>query len=265
MKNKLFLLIYTLVVFAFGSLVTFLLMTRSHMAQLAQLKAKTSTNIHDLATPLPHKSPQGENIEQASEQPLIIESLAIEHGLTQAQTTNQRNFSTQDFNEQSAKAVLNSISNRQLDAYVERFMTDKDAELIKDKRQFANRAIEELYRPNDNQPLTGQIIMSTSPNFTQQSINTNTLSKRQKLYAHLNTFGKVPLGANVFIKWTNRTTGEVLLFEKKLILPNSNTNWVSYQPYDSWQTGSYDVKFYQFTSELTPVAQLSYDVYQVID
>lgn len=199
MKNKLFLLIYTLVVFAFGSLVTFLLMTRSHMAQLAQLKAKTSTNIHDLANPLPHKLPQGENIEQASEQPLIIESLAIEHGLTQAQT-NQRNFSTQDFNEQSAKAVLNSIPNRQLDAYVERFMTDKDAELIKDKRQFANRAIEELYRPNDNQPLTGQIIMSISPNFTQQSINTNTLSKTAKALCPSKYLWQSTIGGKCFYK-----------------------------------------------------------------
>lgn len=265
MKNRLFLLIYTLVVFAFGSLVTFLLMTRSHMAQLAQLKAKTPTNIHDLANPLPQgDDPTNAEGHVENGEPILEQTLAIEHSLTQAQT-NQRSFSTQDFNEQSAKAVLNSIPNRQLDAYVERFMTAKDAELITDKRQFANRAIEELYKPNDNQPLTGQIVMSTSPDFTQQSINTNTLTKQQKLYAHLNTFGKVPLGANVFVKWTNRTTGEVLLFEKKLILPDSNTNWVSYQPYDTWQTGSYDVKFYQFTSELTPVAQLSYDVYQVVD
>lgn len=264
MKHKLFLVIYGVVLFGLGSLVTFLLMTRSHMAQMAQIKSQTATHIHDLANPLSHGIVANSDLDNAIDNEISANHAIIEQNLNQAKDS-QRNFSTQDFNEQAAKAVLNSIPNRQLDAYVERFMSAKDAQLIADKRQFANRAIEELYKPNDNQPLTGQIVITTSPNFSQQSINTNTLSKQQRLYAHLNTFGKVPLGANVFVKWTNRTTGEVLLFEKKLILPNSDTNWVSYQPYDSWQTGSYDVKFYQFTSELTPVAQLSYDVYQVID
>ena len=144
-------------------------------------------------------------------------------------------------------------------------MTAKDAELISDKRQFANRAIEELYKQNDNQPLTGQVLISTTPQFPTASMNTNTLQKREKIYAHLNTFGKVPLGTNVFINGQIRSTGEVLLFEKKLISTNSDTNWVSYRPHDTWQTGSYDIRFYQFTSQLEPVAQLSYDVYQVVD
>lgn len=144
-------------------------------------------------------------------------------------------------------------------------MTSKDAKLITDKRQFANRAVEELYNANDNQPLIGQVLLSSSATTPNQNINTAILQKHQKLYVHFDTFGKVPLGSNVFVKWTNRTTGEVLLFEKKLILPDSNKNWVSYQPYDSWQTGSYDIRFYQFTSQLEPIAQLSYDVNQVIE
>lgn len=253
MKNKLFFAIYTLVVFGLGALLSFILTTKSYMQDLNNLKTQTPQSINELATPA-----------QPITVPVASQAVAIEQTIAQNQQ-NKTNFSTQNFNEQSAKAVLNAIPDIQLSAYVSRFMTQKDAELIGDKRQFANRAIEELYKQNDNQPLTGQVLLSTTPDFPQNSMNTNTLQKRQKLYAHLNTFGKVPLGTNVFIKWTNRSTGEVLLFEKKLISPNSDTNWVSYQPYDSWQTGSYDIRFYQFTSQLEPVAQLSYDVNQVVE
>lgn len=255
MKNKLFFAIYTLVVFGLGALLTFILTTKSYMQDLGNLKTKTPQSINDLATPV---QTTNNNPNPASQ------VVAVEQHIANTQS-NKSNFSTLDFNEQSAKAILKSIPDSQLSAYVSRFMSAKDAEIISDKRQFANRAIEELYKQNDNQPLAGQVLLATTPDFPQNSINTNTLQKRQKLYAHLNTFGKVPLGTNVFIKWVNRSTGEVLLFEKKLISPNSDTNWVSYQPYDSWQTGGYDIRFYQFTSQLEPVAQLSYDVYSVVD
>lgn len=255
MKNKLFFAIYTLVVFGLGALLTFILTTKSYMQDLGNLKTKTPQSINDLATPV---QTTNNNPNPASQ------VVAVEQHIANTQS-NKSNFSTLDFNEQSAKAILKSIPDSQLSAYVSRFMSAKDAEIISDKRQFANRAIEELYKQNDSQPLAGQVLLSTTPDFPQNSINTNTLQKRQKLYAHLNTFGKVPLGTNVFIKWVNRSTGEVLLFEKKLISPNSDTNWVSYQPHDSWQTGGYDIRFYQFTSQLEPVAQLSYDVYSVVD
>ena len=255
MKQKIIFFSYLLGAFLLGSLLTFLIMTKSQLDEIAKIKNAQPKNINELVAPTSNQAIEPSNINPTAQ---------LEQNIQQ-NSNNKTNFSTQDFNEQSAKAVLNSIPDNQLNRYVERFMTAKDAELISDKRQFANRAIEELYKQNDNQPLTGQVLISTTPQFPTASMNTNTLQKREKIYAHLNTFGKVPLGTNVFIKWTNRSTGEVLLFEKKLISTNSDTNWVSYRPHDTWQTGSYDIRFYQFTSQLEPVAQLSYDVYQVVD
>lgn len=254
MKNKLFFAVYTLVVFGLGVLLTFMVMTQSHLQQMEQLKQQSTISNQQISNGLPtvitpETQPQTTKIEQ----------------LIQQKTEQKSGFSTQDFNEQSAKMLLNQMSNQQLDGYVSRFISTKDAELITDKRQFANRTIEELYKANDNQPLVGQILLANEANFPQNSLNTHTVSKRQKIYAHLNTFGKVPVSRQVFIKWTNRSTGEVLLFEKKLISANSNTNWVSYRPHDSWQKGTYDIRFYQFTSQLEPIAQYSYDVYDVVD
>ncbi len=174
-------------------------------------------------------------------------------------------FSTHQLTEQSAKAILNGLPDAELNRYIVRFMSASDAALITDKRQFANRAIEELYQHNSNQPLVGQVRLAASAEFPEASLNVQTLQKNQTLYAHFDTFGKVPLGANVFVKWTNRHTGEVLLFEKKPIVADKNQNWVSYRPYAGWQVGAYDIRFYEFNSTLTPVAQLSYDVFAVVD
>lgn len=254
MKNKVFFIIYTLTIFCLGGLMGFVASHKSNDDVVAQQNNSLSNNNSHIST-------------SQLAQPTTTTDVPITASANQmlANADKQSTFNTQQFNEQNAKQLINALPDSQLNQYVGRFMTAKDAELITDKRQFANRAIEELYKPNDSQPLVGQILLSDSSSVPTQSVNTSTLQKRQKLYAHLNTFGKVPLGANVFVKWVNRNTGEVLLFEKKLILPNSDNNWVSYQPYDGWQTGSYDIRFYQFTSQLEPIAQLSYDVNQVVD
>lgn len=254
MKNKLFFAVYTLIVFLLGAFVSFAVNHHNHDETAENnLNHPPSNSVTSLAQP---------NV------PLPIASTPQVEVTTTASANNnlsKQTFNTQQFNEQNAKQLINALPDSQLNQYVARFIPTKDAELITDKRQFANRAVEELYKFNDSQPLVGQVMLSDSSNVPSQSMNTTILQKRQKLYAHLNTFGKVPLGANVFVKWVNRNTGEVLLFEKKLIVPDSANNWVSYQPYDGWQTGSYDIRFYQFTSQLEPVAQLSYDVNQVID
>lgn len=252
MRNKAFFIVYSLVVFVLGGIVGFAVNQPSD----DELSSTKNSN-----TPSNHQAKM--SIDSLAQADTLTGSIPTHTNVPNLNT--QSTFNTQQFNEQSAKQLVNTLPDNQLNQYVGRFISSKDAELITDKRQFANRAIEELYKQNDNQPMVGQILLSNSKDLPNQSLNTSTLQKRQKLYAHLNTFGKVPLGANVFVKWVNRNTGEVLLFEKKLIVPNSDNNWVSFQPYESWQPGSYDIRFYQFTSQLEPVAQLSYDVNQVID
>lgn len=251
MKNKVFFAVYTVAIFFLGALMGFAFSHQNNEA--------TTNTSNSLST----ENPSPISTAQLAQPSLTANSASTVQAIAKASP--QSTFNTQQFNEQNAKQLINALPDSQLNQYVGRFMTSKDAELITDKRQFANRAVEELYKPNDSQPLVGQVMLSDSSSVPSQSMNTATLQKRQKLYAHLNTFGKVPLGANVFVKWVNRNTGEVLLFEKKLIVPNSDNNWVSYQPYEGWQAGSYDIRFYQFTSQLEPVAQLSYDVNQVID
>ena len=152
-----------------------------------------------------------------------------------------------------------------LGQYVDKFMAKGASEVIGDKRRFAERAVEELYKENDNQPLVGNVKLSLTPSIPATSLDTSTLNKNTKLFAHLDTDGKVPASAFVFVKWVNNQTGQVLLFEKKDIVANSNQNWVSFTPYDSWLEGSYDIRFYQFTSELQPVAQLTYNIYNIVE
>lgn len=249
MMNKAFLIIFGSVMFGLGSLLTF-----GIMSQKNDSLATTTTAIPTNHISLPPTSAT-----------TVTNTTSLAPNTIVAQASQNKSFTTQQLSYDQAKQLINTLSDTQLNEYVNKFIPTKDAELITDKRQFANRAVEELYKSNDSQPLQGQILLSNSSQMPLQSMDTSTISKRQKIFAHLNTFGKVPLGTNVFIKWVNRNTGEVLLFEKKLIQPNSDTNWVSYQPYNGWQAGSYDIRFYQFTSQLEPVAQLSYDIQQVVD
>ena len=99
--------------------------------------------------------------------------------------------------------------------------------------------------------------------FMSQGAGEALVDKNATIFAHLDTAGKVPASPFVFVKWVNNQTGQVLLFEKKDIVANSNQNWVSFKPDDGWTQGSYDIRFYQFTSELQPVAQLTYQIYNV--
>lgn len=249
--NNVFLAVFGLVMFGLGSLITFGVMSQKN-EQNAQINSQITS--------------QAKNISTAQNTlPATAASSTISPTAVLAQAAQNKGFNTQQVSQEQAKQLVNSLPDSQLNDYMAKFIPAKDSELITDKRQFANRAIDELYKQNDIQPLQGQILLSTSSQIPTQSMDTSTVSKRQKIFAHLDTFGKVSLGANVFIKWVNRDTGEVLLFEKKLIQPNSDTNWVSYQPYDSWQTGNYDIRFYQFTSQLQPVAQLSYSINQIIE
>ena len=152
-----------------------------------------------------------------------------------------------------------------LGQYIDRFMSQGAGEALSDKRQFAQRAVEELYKENDNQPLVGEVKLSLTRIMPSLSMDTSTIDKNATLFAHMDTAGKVPASPFVFVKWVNNQTGQVLLFEKKDIVTNSNQNWVSFKPDDGWLQGSYDIRFYQFTSELQPIAQLTYQIYNVED
>ncbi|WP_296172405.1 hypothetical protein [Psychrobacter sp. UBA2769] len=257
MKDKTLFISSVLVAFLFGVLSTYLFMTKQQMDRVMQTKRQT---------PIDTNNQNGSN--QVSNTLVELESYANNIGagkLSADPNTKVSSPSINDYSQQQAINIVNDMPDYVLGQYVDKFMAKGSSDVISDKRRFAQRAVEELYKSNDNQPLVGDVKLSLSQVMPPNSLDTSTLNKDTKLFAHLDTDGKAPASPFVFVKWVNNQTGQVLLFEKKNIIADSNQNWVSFKPYDGWTSGSYDIRFYQFTSELQPIAQLTYNIYSVIE
>lgn len=249
MKDKTLFFGSVLVAFVFGVLGTYLLMTKQQMDQVMQANQQPSPTV-------------GQNGSDQSNISLAdLEQYANDEGINN--TNGSSSPSINNYSQQQALDIVDKMPDYMLSQYVDKFMAKGASGVIGDKRRFAERAVEELYKENDNQPLVGTVKLSLNEVMPTTSLDTSTLGENTKLYAHLDTNGKVPESPYVFVKWVNNQTGQVLLFEKKDIVANKNQNWVSFQPYDGWMQGSYDIRFYQFTSELEPVAQLTYQIYTV--
>lgn len=230
-------------------------MTKQQMDQIMQAKQSSSTAITT-----------DDNAETNDNLSAVENTIAQNGGDLPLSTASQlSSTSINDYSQQQALDIIKKTPDYALGQYVDKFMAKGSSEVITDKRRFAERAVEELYKPNDNQPLAGTVKLSSNSTLPATSLDTSTLNKNTKLFAHLDTDGKVPASAFVFVKWVNNQTGQVLLFEKKDIIANSDQNWVSFIPYDGWLEGSYDIRFYQFSSELQPVAQLTYNIYTIND
>ena len=257
MKDKTLFISSVLVAFLFGVLSTYLFMTKQQMDRVMQTKRQT---------PIDTNNQNGSN--QVSNTLVELESYANNIGagkLSADPNTKVSSPSINDYSQQQAINIVNDMPDYVLGQYVDKFMAKGSSDVISDKRRFAQRAVEELYKSNDNQPLVGDVKLSLSQVMPPNSLDTSTLNKDTKLFAHLDTDGKAPASPFVFVKWVNNQTGQVLLFEKKNIIADSNQNWVSFKPYDGWTSGSYDIRLYQFTSELQPIAQLTYNIYSVIE
>lgn len=253
MKDKTLFVSSVLVAFIFGILSTYLVMTKQQMDQV--MRAKQTSVVSN-----------NQNVANQENNPLVaLENFANSEEIGSQNGKGSNSPSINDYSQQQALEIVKQMPDYMLGQYVDKFMAKGASEVIGDKRRFAQRAVEELYKENDNQPLSGSIKLSLDSSLPSISVDTSNLNKDAKLFAHLDTDGKVPASAFVFVKWVNNQTGQVLLFEKKDIVANSNQNWVSFKPYDGWTQGSYDIRFYQFTSELEPIAQLTYNIYTVDD
>lgn len=256
MKEKTLFISSILVAFVFGVISTYLFMTKQQMDQIMQANQSSAS--------IAAGNTSNTDISLANLDNYATQNRADSSPLG---TANQLSSSTsiKDYSEQQALDIIDKMPDYALGQYVDKFMAKGASDVISDKRRFAERAVEELYKPNDSQPLSGVIKLSISPSLPSNSLDTATLNKSTKLFAHLDTDGKVPASSFVFVKWVNNQTGQVLLFEKKDIIANSNQNWVSFIPYEGWSVGSYDIRFYQFNSELQPIAQLTYNIYDVVE
>ena len=257
MKDKTLFISSVLIAFVFGVLSTYLFMTKQQMDQVMQGRQQDNSSMQDNAAP---------SLDQKDTSlPAELKALEYQNGNNMPAAGSQKVGSMHDYSQEQAMDIVNKMPDYMLGQYIDRFMSQGAGEVLSDKRQFAQRAVEELYKENDNQPLVGEVRLSLTSSMPSSSMDISNIDKNATVFAHLDTAGKVPPSPFVVVKWVNNQTGQVLLFEKKDIVTNSNQNWVSFKPDDGWLQGSYDIRFYQFTSELQPIAQLTYQIYNVED
>lgn len=210
MKDKTLFFSSVTVAFLFGILSTYLIMTKQRMDQIMQAKQQASTTIDNQNTP-----------NQANNSLAKLEdyvSNADAEALSSNPNVKVTSPSINDYSQQQALDIVNKMPDYVLGQYVDRFMAKDASSAIGDKRRFSERAVEELYKENDNQRLADTVKLSLDAVMPAVSLDTSTISKNTKLYAHLDTGVTVPESPYVFVKWVNNQTGQVLLFEKKILL-----------------------------------------------
>lgn len=250
MKNMVFTFSTILISFSFGAFATYIAMSKQQMDAVFASKTTYQETQPNQLTDYP--------VSQTDKDVATLPQEIISQ-------SDNRKIITNDYSEQQARQLIDNMPEYALEQYVNKFMAADASDVIQDKRRFAERAVEELYNTNDNQKLVGSAKVSFDYFMPEVSANTNQVTKFAKIYAHLDTRGQTSADKYIFVKWTNNQTGQVLLFEKKNISANNDHNWVSFIPTEGWQAGSYDVRFYQFSSELKPIAQTTYNIYDVID
>lgn len=167
-------------------------------------------------------------------------------------------------NQNKILEVLQSLPASKINSYLEQAFPEQDIGVINDKRKFSERLLEELNQDKDeSSTLTGKVYISLDSNTPTYATPINEVHSQQYIYAHFDTYGKAPPNTQVFVKWINQDTQEIVLFSPKNIIENSQQNWVSAVPAQGWKPGKYDVKFYQMTDSLTPIAQSSYTITSV--
>lgn len=167
-------------------------------------------------------------------------------------------------NQNKILEVLQSLPATKITTYLEQAFPEQDIGVINDKRKFSERLLEELNQDKDeSQTLSGKVYISLDSNTPTYTTPINEVHSQQYIYAHFDTHGKTPPNTQVFVKWINQDTQEMVLFTPKYIVENSAQNWVSAVPANGWKSGRYDVKFYQMTDSLTPIAQSSYTITSV--
>lgn len=187
----------------------------------------------------------------------------LNHNLNQVNASNVKILSQN--NQEKIIEILNNLPESKIDHYLEQAFPEQNFEDIGNKRKFAERLLEEMNQDKDeSNTLSGKVLISTNPTVPNASTQLNEVHQQQFIYAHFDTYGKVPPNTQVFVKWVNQDTQEIVLFAPKYIVEDAQQNWVSATPAKGWTPGRYDVKFYQMTDSLTPIAQSSYTIGSVL-
>ncbi|WP_407306754.1 hypothetical protein [Acinetobacter sp.] len=169
--------------------------------------------------------------------------------------------------EEQINSVIDTASTEQINKYLEQSFPGYDLTHIENKQAFAKRLVSEFVdAENDpNEVLKGKATVSTQQQYVVSAVLPRQIYAGQQLFAHFDTLGKVPNNEQVFIRWSNQSTGEVLFFMPQRVSSHREQNWVSFNPLKGWKVGTYDVKYYQLNDQLDPIAQTSFRIEQIID
>lgn len=164
-------------------------------------------------------------------------------------------------------SVIDSATTQQINKYLDQSFPGYDLSNIQNKQVFAKRLVSEFVdaKNDPNEVLAGKATVSTQQQYSADGVLPRQIYAGQQLFAHFDTLGKVPNNEQVFVRWSNPSTGEVLFFMPQRVSSNREQNWVSFNPVNGWKAGSYDVKYYQLNDQLNPIAQTSFKIDQVID
>lgn len=200
----------------------------------------------------------------------------LTHGQTPvkpAYSVQKVGFSLGLISQQNAFDMLNNMSDTQLTGYLKNMVPDAQSLALINQRAFAKRALMELYQSNaqrtqyqyqkPNTAWQGKLVLGSDASFPAQPMPTHKVKAYQKIFVHLHTPNTSLHKGRLFISWIHKDTGSVKIFNMKYINAHSNKNWVSLKPNDGWDTGTYEVVFYQFDDALTPLGQISYDIHKV--
>ncbi len=183
------------------------------------------------------------------------------------QQLQQQNLFLPEFlpNQQTFNKIIDNLALPQLEDYLNKLISrdDTDFQQIYDKHTFAKKLIHAFLDGDNNQDIKtySNIDFSLSEKLNadkDKDINFKISDSNQTIYAHLQLDENSDMLSNTFIKWMHIDSGRVLLFKKKDINPITRQNWVSFTPNENWNTGNYQVTFYQFNSELKPIVYGNY-------
>lgn len=187
---------------------------------------------------------------------------------TQAQPDNHQVLQQQLKKQKTqVNSVIDQATPEQIDKYLSQAFPDYDLSAIHNKHEFAKRLVGEFVdaKNDPNEAMTGQATVTAQQQYISNNVLPRQIYAGQQLFAHFDTLGKTPNNQQVFVRWSNQATGEVLFFMPQRISANREQNWVSFNPVKGWKVGTYDVKYYQLNDQLAPIAQTSFRIDQIID
>lgn len=158
--------------------------------------------------------------------------------------------------------IIQQASLEKVDEYLTKAFPKANFEQIRDRKKMAQRLVDEFTanQNDDQEHLKGRVIVTAQEKSPIQVEDIQDIYPQQQLFAHLDTLNSIENPQQVFIRWINRNTGEVLLFTPQRVSNQNSSNWISFVPPQGWTAGTYDVRYYQMNDDLQPIAQTTFTI-----